>query len=234
MFLRKPQTVNRLNNLNPMHTDKSSVRGIVFDLVGVIVDGNSRAFYRELCTKYSFNIDYQLWGELYHQVSAGEIAYSEFVRSLSSRLTISTADLETKLAKTVSSRARIIYGAFDVLLQVKKLGLRTVILTNNISEWVGIIDAKFHLSSLVEKFFVSSMINVRKPSAGAYLLSANALDIPPQHLVYVGDEDEDIRGARAAGMTTVFIPGEDRTSYSCHYKVSNIREILALPLFANI
>jgi putative hydrolase of the HAD superfamily len=209
------------------------VKGIVFDLVGVIVDGNSGAFYRELCTKYSFNIDYQYWKVLYHQASAGKIAYQEFVRSLSSKLSISSADLETKLAETVLNRARMIYGAFDVLAQVKKLGLRTAILTNNIAEWVGIIDAKFHLSSFVERIFVSSMMDVRKPSARAYLLAANALGIPPQQVVYVGDEDEDIRGARNVGMTTIFIPGEDGMSYSSHYKISNIKEILRLPLFAN-
>ena len=206
------------------------IKGIIFDLTGVIVIGNSRAFYTELTLGYNLNFNYQIWRSLYRQASSGVITYSHFVESLASKLSIPPAELELKIAASVSTKVRIAKGAYEVLLQVKRLGLRSAILTNNIAEWVGIIERKLNFGNFVDAILVSSSIKVRKPSARAYILASIAIDRIPQDLCYVGDEDGDVRGAKKVGMKAVFIPGEDEFSEYCDYMIRNIGEVLKLPL----
>ena len=206
------------------------VKGIVFDLGGVITTGNAKAF-SDLVQKHDLEINYELWRKLYRRASGGEILYKEFVDSLAKSASIPAKDLEARVAQVVSSRVRIVDGAYCTLINAQRLGLRCIILTNNIAEWVDIIEKRFRLRRFVPQILVSSLMRVRKPNPKAYLVAANAIGIAPQDLVYVGDEDEDIKGARSIGMKTIFIPGEESFSEYCHYRIWNLREILQLPLF---
>ena len=207
------------------------VKGIVFDLAGVITTGNSRAFLADLVQRHSLEINYELWRKLYHRASIGEISYKEFVDSLAKSTSIYAEGLEARLAQVVSSHVRIVEGAYGVLINAQRLGLRCIILTNNITEWIHIMETRLRLERFVPQILVSSSMHVRKPSPKAYLMAATAVGIAPQDLVYVGDEDEDIKGARSVGMKTIFIPGEEIFSEYCHYRIWNLREILQLPLF---
>lgn len=204
--------------------------GVILDLGGVIVIGNSGVFYREIVGKHNLNIDYDIWRTLYKQTSSGAIAYPKFIESLASKLSIPSAELEVKVTEAVFNGARIAEGAYDILLQIKKLGLRSAILTNNIAEWVNIMERKFHFKSLVDAILVSSSSKVRKPAPKAYIFASMVIDRIPQQLCYIGDEDEDIRGARSVGMKTIFIAGEDKFSEYCDYRIWNLREILKLPI----
>jgi len=210
------------------------LKGVIFDLAGVLVSGSSREFYQEMQEKYNLKIDHNLWRDLYRKASAGAMSYAEFVKGIASELSTMPADLEKKLADVVSSKARIVHGAYDVLLHLQKRGIRSVILTNNIAEWVRIIEGNFRFKRFVSQILVSAVLCVRKPDPKAYLLAANSIGVPPQQLVYVGDEDEDIRGARNVGIRTVFIAGEDSLSRYCHYRIWNLREILKFPMFTQI
>ena len=207
------------------------LKGVIFDLAGVLISGSSGEFYQEVRQKYNFKIDHNLWRDLYNKASAGAISYAEFVGDMASELSIMPADLEKKFADIVSNRARIVHEAYDVLFHLQMLGMRSVILTNNIAEWVRIIEGKFRFKRFISQILVSATLRVRKPDPKAYLLAANSIGTPPQQLVYVGDEDEDIKGARDVGMRTVFIAGEDSLSQYCHYRIWNLREILKFQMF---
>lgn len=206
------------------------IGGVVFDLFGVLVKGGSRKFYNEL-NSIGINLQYQDWRLLYRKASAGDISYQVFVDTLASKSSAGSAEIEEKLAEMVSESADAVFGSRDLLLRLKKAGLPLAILTNSIAQWVNLIEGKFRFKNLVRGILVSSAIKARKPSPRAYILAAQMLGLPPTQLVYVGDEDEDIRGARNAGMVTVFIPGEDSLSEHFHYRVSNLQEMLDLPIF---
>ncbi|MEE8114662.1 MAG: HAD family hydrolase, partial [Nitrososphaerales archaeon] len=128
----------------------------------------------------------------------------------------------------ISKNVSIINSGDALLSHLEETGVPFVILTNSISEWVEITLEKLNILGLASPIVISSAIRVRKPRPRAYMLAAEALGRTAQDLVYLGDEDEDVRGAKDVGMYSVFIAGEDEVSLSCDYQISNLSEIMDL------
>jgi len=63
------------------------------------------------------------------------------------------------------------------------------------------------LFSLFQSVIVSQAVNLRKPDARIFQMGCEELGVEPSETVYVGDNPiADIKGARDAGLFTVFIP----------------------------
>jgi putative hydrolase of the HAD superfamily len=62
------------------------------------------------------------------------------------------------------------------------------------------------------------------------LLAASKLDVPPAHVVHVGDDQrEDIAGARAAGMRAVWVNRRAAPSEAWCEPDAEIRDLSELP-----
>ena len=203
-------------------------RGLILDLFGVLVSGNSRTFYEELVLKPRLTIDYGVWSDLYTKASSGDIDYRTFVENLAAQISILPDVLESKLEDVISKSVGIINSGDSFISRLRKTEVPFVILTNSISAWVEIILGELMMRGLTSRTIISSAIRVRKPQPKAYLLAAEALGRTAQDLVYLGDEDEDVRGAKDVGMYSVFIAGEDEVSLSCDYQIFNLSEIMDL------
>ncbi len=75
-----------------------------------------------------------------------------------------------------------------------------------ISECVTKILDQHNLTSLFNLIVVSAAVNRRKPHPGIFRYALRKLKLKPSEVVFVGDTvDADIKGARQAGMKTVYI-----------------------------
>lgn len=96
-------------------------------------------------------------------------------------------------------RWRILPGVWETLQKLSAARLRLVLLSNN--------DGRLHnvcrdlgLSRYFEQVFVSEELGAEKPSRAVFDAVAQALNLPPQALLHVGDTPhEDAAGALAAG-----------------------------------
>lgn len=89
------------------------------------------------------------------------------------------------------------------------------------------------LEAYCDEIIISGDIGVHKPNAEPFILMSQQLGIPPQELMYVGDNPvNDVSGSRSAGYTPVWVK---TTGYWCfdeipraEYEVETVEEIPAL------
>lgn len=80
--------------------------------------------------------------------------------------------------------------------------------------------------------FVSSVLSsvdvgFRKPNTSGFLALARALGAEPGRMVFIGDEEKDITGAKYAGMTAVLIDRNGtRPFFGEDFRISNLMELL--------
>jgi putative hydrolase of the HAD superfamily len=76
--------------------------------------------------------------------------------------------------------------------------------------------------------FISGELGVRKPAAAIFELAIRATGLEPAATLFVGDhEEDDIDGARAAGMRTCRVapPG---TATSAEHRVEHVSELVGV------
>ena len=108
-------------------------------------------------------------------------------------------------------RARDAYKRFqlfdDVLEIIEHLGrrdLRVGLLSNNdeVDRYLDLVGARHHFEIVVSPL----TFGVAKPDPQVFLRTLTALDVTPERALYVGDSyDNDVVGARAAGLTPVLV-----------------------------
>lgn len=85
------------------------------------------------------------------------------------------------------------------------------------------------LEQRVDVWLTSREIGWRKPKPEGFRLLAEALGVRPNDLWFVGNEEKDIAGARAAGATAILIDrGGAAPAWGQHHTIGNLRELLPL------
>ena len=74
--------------------------------------------------------------------------------------------------------------------------------------------------------FVDALeIGVRKPDLAAYQRAAEALDVPPDQIVFLDDTPECVEGGRAAGMHAIQVdPADRRTAFAAARQALGVPE----------
>lgn len=97
--------------------------------------------------------------------------------------------------------------AYDSLDRLHALGLRTGIVTNGPPTQNDKIDI-LGLRRYMEVILVSDDVGIKKPDARIFALALEALALPAEEAVFVGDHPgNDILGARAAGLRPIWMRG---------------------------
>jgi putative hydrolase of the HAD superfamily len=99
--------------------------------------------------------------------------------------------------------------AAGALMALRDRGLRIGMLSN--THWPRAFHEHFlerdGLVDLIDARLYTSEMPFQKPHPSAFLTAAEALRVPPERAVFVGDRPwDDISGAKAAGMRTVLRP----------------------------
>lgn len=94
----------------------------------------------------------------------------------------------------------------SMLRQIRRMGLKTGIITNGNVELQSKKIRLLSLENEVDEILITGSINVHKPSKEPFLVMAQRLSLEPSELLYVGDNPlNDVEGSRNAGYTPVFV-----------------------------
>lgn len=98
-------------------------------------------------------------------------------------------------------------GARELLVALDEMDVSYAILTNG---WSPLQEEKARLLEFRGPVFVSERIGARKPAPEAFASLINSFDLPPEQILYVGDDPgSDCAGAAAAGLTAVWFDWEN-------------------------
>ena len=186
----------------------SEVRALLFDLGGVVIEidfdrvlrhweGISALAFDELKAKFHFDAAYE-------QHERGEIdatAYFVYLRNLlqldgsneeiaAGWNSIFVSDLPEVL--TTITRAREYFPTYAF----------TNTNPTHLTAWQAGFPAIFHG---FDKVFISYELGLRKPERAAFDAIAADIDIAHEHILFFDDTHENIVGAKAAGLQTVYV-----------------------------
>jgi len=217
------------------------IKAIIFDFIGTLASvknyslENSKTKLHKAITKAGFNINAETFLETYRQAHEKYriVRYQELVE-VTNAIWISEA-LNNLGFKTNPEDTRI-KTAVNVFFEdyLNSLKLRPCVkkLLNKVSTeyklglisnftyapviYVGI--RKLGINHFFNAILVSEEVGWRKPNTKIFKETLRRLGATAKETVYVGDSPlEDIKGAKAVGMKTVFIPSQ-------FYSLENLHE----------
>lgn len=132
------------------------------------------------------------------------------------------------------SHAIALPGAVETIRSLHRSGVRTGVLTDvpygmPRRALLGHLAAA-QLGMLDAALLTSVEVGTRKPDPEGFFCLAMVLGCAPAEVLFVGDEEKDIDGARAAGMTAALVWRGDGQSpqYGQHFTVASLSELPAL------
>lgn len=188
--------------LDEASTDVRS-RAIVFDLGGVLVSDVRENLFPRLAREHDDQSAEILASsdELWNWASREPVSEQEFWKRFSS-LTGVNRRLEYFHAETLAVLEE--NGEVRSLLEeLKGLGFRLGLLTNNTRFWLEAADNKFGILALFDEVWSSASEEVTKPSPASYLRLVDKLGGDPAVSIFVDDREPNCQGAERAGLIAI-------------------------------
>jgi putative hydrolase of the HAD superfamily len=184
-----------------------SVRAVIFDLGGVVIDSPLHAiarYERELglpAGVVNRNVVDTGPSGAWSRLERGELAMEEFHRAFEAELralghTLSAATMMARIAECAPRPAML-----EAIRRIRGRGLRAAALTNNWANERG--EPTHDLTALFDAFIESSKVGLRKPDPRIYRLACDALGVEPPEAVFLDDIGRNLKAARQLGMRTI-------------------------------
>lgn len=99
-----------------------------------------------------------------------------------------------------STDAWRVHESFEpMLLQLREMGVKLAVISNFDARLNGLLDAM--LPGVFDVVALPSNSGVEKPQTGIFTYAARQLDVSPERMMHLGEDDEeDVAAAQAAGM----------------------------------
>lgn len=185
-----------------------SLRAIVFDLDGVVIDSESIADASNIEFLKRRDLTYDRDG-VKHLLCGQSLL--DGTRMLMDFYGI-TGDVHVLMQERLTIRKRIyaqhvsfVDGFMDFLERVNQKGLKTCLATSSPSELVEVADAKLGLQKLFHGrvFTVADVGGISKSAPDLFLYAAKKLGVSPRECLVIEDSPLGIQAAMDAGMCVV-------------------------------
>jgi len=98
--------------------------------------------------------------------------------------------------------------AIDVLAKVKAAGIKTLLLSNTDPERFGFVRRRFPEILFFDDYVLSYEMKLLKPDRAIYHAAAAKAGRRPDECVFIDDMEENVAGARAAGLAGILYKPE--------------------------
>jgi HAD superfamily hydrolase (TIGR01509 family) len=182
-----------------------SYRGVVFDLDGVLWDGEP--LYHE-----AFNVVLRPYGHLisdeeYPKIMglsvelAWEWVYKRF--DLKESTAVFYRAYDEAVLELMNQPREPIEGARDLLGKLKARGIPVGLASASLRNWVDVTLSGLGLHEAFVTTATASEVEHSKPAPDLYLLAAKGLNVPPEECLAFEDTPSGISSAQGAGMFAV-------------------------------
>lgn len=190
-----------------------AIQAVIFDLGGVVFD-SPLEFIREYESRNGLPEHFiaRIVGGYggtdgpWHRLERGELTLAEFCGRFDADIRAAGENASSAhLMNEMAARSRLRPSMLEAIRSVRAGGRKVAALTNN---WM-MGDAREHdarLEPLRAEFHVfveSCKVGLRKPDPRIYELTCEELRIPPSDAVFLDDMGQNLKVAKALGMTTI-------------------------------
>ncbi|OGK44081.1 hypothetical protein A2957_01310 [Candidatus Roizmanbacteria bacterium RIFCSPLOWO2_01_FULL_38_11] len=183
------------------------IKTILFDLGEVILTNDWHYDCPEKFAAYSeyFSITYDQmekgWNEAWPLYELGKITEDTFWGKFLTTAGSNTIDIQkakTLWRKYFSSKPEM----FPILARLKK-NYSLVVLSSTGKEWLDYKIEKYHLNDYFSSYITTCNTSLRKTDEKIYNLVVKRLNIEPQEILFIDDNEKVIQMARQAGLKTI-------------------------------
>lgn len=190
----------------------STIKAIIFDLGGVLIDWNPHHLYRKLFTdrhemKYFLdNIATMDWNE---EQDMGR-SLKEGTELLVGRFPQHEAPIRAYYDRWEEMLGGSIEGTLELFKRLKTDGrYRLYALSNWSAETMGIARQRYDFLNWFDGLVISGLEKTRKPFPGFYNILLNRYQLKPEEAIFIDDNYRNIEGAAAVGIQAIhFINAE--------------------------
>lgn len=189
--------------MNTTDIDKSMEVGFLFDLDGVLIDSESR--YTEI------------WERIDAKFPTGVENFATKIKGTTLENILGTYYPDSATAAQVRAmlyeeeanmRYDYMQGAFELLNELSRLGIRAVLVTSSNAVkmdrlWAQRPELREYLYAIVD----GDMVTRSKPDPQGYLLGASKMGLDPRRCVVFEDSLQGVKAGKAAGSYVVGIAG---------------------------
>jgi HAD superfamily hydrolase (TIGR01509 family) len=181
------------------------IRSVISDLGQVILFFDNQIFFRKLAEFCSFPAAeiarrVQWHKDLVRSFDTGEIGPEDFYREVIQRF---DANVDQKTFFTIYSDIfSLNTPVLDVLADLKG-GYRLVLLSNTDIERFGFVRKSFPEIFIFDEYVLSFEVGYMKPHPQIYTEALKKARVQAEECVFIDDMEENIQGAKKAGMDTV-------------------------------
>jgi epoxide hydrolase-like predicted phosphatase len=196
-------------------------KAVIFDVAGVLtesigqvlleaaigIDGDIEKLAEALIPVFMGEGDTDSAG---HQLERGEITLNYFLSSLGpvekDAWTILHPDSDDFFGDNLQPKPEM----HNFVAELKKAGLKTGIVSNNVKEWQKAWDAVIPSNELFHTTIFSSEVGHRKPNPEIFRIALEKLDVSPEETIFLDDFPAMAEGARAVGIQAIYVEDHEQ------------------------
>ena len=183
----------------------TSIKAIVFDFGGVLLDWNPRNLYRRLfddprrMEEFLSEIHFSEWNQ---EQDKGR-PFAEGVAELLSRYPQHAELIRLYHERWEESVSGLIPGTVEILRRLKRQGHRVYGLSNWSAETFPIARRKYDVFDLLDGYVISGDVGVAKPDPAIFRHFASLFDCVPSACLFIDDGPANIEAANQFGFQTI-------------------------------
>lgn len=189
------------------------VKGVVFDLGGVVIDWNPMHLYTKVfdgdetkAANFLATICPSAWNERqdtgYDLMAATAERVTKFPEW--------DREIRAYYGRWIEMIGGPIAGTAALMAELKAAGIRLFALSNWHCETFSRIRYRFKELDLFEKIVLSGEYGRTKPDPVLYEIALNAYGVEREHLVFVDDSPRNVEGAAKVGLPSLLFAGADK------------------------
>jgi len=185
---------------------------VVFDLGGVLIDWDPRHLYRKLIPDEE-EMERFLDDVCTHDWNVRQDAGRSIADAVAERVALFPGHaplIEAYYERWQEMVPGAIDGTVEILAELKAIGTPLYALTNFSRETFPRVRERFDFFDWFEGILVSGRVGVIKPDRRIYTLFYSTLAIDPSEALFIDDRQDNVDGAKAAGMDAVQFSSPER------------------------
>lgn len=193
----------------PFDEPNASVRALVFDMDGLLVDSEPLADQAmvEFLGRHGIRAREEYAPQLLGRRLPDAVALFVEWYGLSGDLADLITEFDALRTATIIGNLKLIPGAGEIIAFGRKAGLRLALATSNRRHQAAISLAETGLTDRFDTEVTGDDVARGKPFPDIFLLAAERLGVRPGQCVVLEDAPAGVMAARAAGMRSIFVPG---------------------------
>lgn len=186
------------------------LKAVIFDFDGTIIDTESLWFqmYKEvLADEYKIDLTLEEFAKC---IGTKDDVLYEFINTQATN-PVNRVEIETKVKNKVQMLKETLIlreGVYDLIQEVKGLGLKIGIASSSSRSWIDEFLTKFNLHQFFDVIKTSEHVENVKPDPALYIKAIENLGVRPNEAIAIEDSVNGSLAAVKAGLKCIVIPNQ--------------------------